>query len=89
MSCLNGVILPADVSQIVCDGVPADANDELLTYFKTNSFYAFSTLLDSIRCNWLPYEEGVEGDASGGIVCEATEAFFTLPVPQGCDEDEW
>ncbi|MCL1839369.1 MAG: hypothetical protein FWG47_08725, partial [Propionibacteriaceae bacterium] len=87
--CSNGVILPAGVNQIVCDGVPAGASDEPDVAGKTYGFHIFVTLSEIIRCNWMPYEEGPEGGASGGIVCEATEAFFTLPVPQGCDEDEW
>ncbi|MCL1838415.1 MAG: hypothetical protein FWG47_03755 [Propionibacteriaceae bacterium] len=55
-------------------------------YDETSNFYAFVSPLKSIRCNWLPYDEGLEGGWSGGVDCEIDNTSATA---QNCDDDDW
>jgi hypothetical protein len=73
----------------VCGGAPADATNDPAGSIKENGFYVFMTPSGNIHCNWLGYDEGLDGGFSGGIACDISQAGFTPPGPDNCDAGSW
>jgi hypothetical protein len=82
--CSDGVVPPADVDQIVCDGVPAAATNDPASSIADIGLYSFSTPSGNIFCDWLDNSDG-----DGGIWCEIEHFEFQLPPDPDCGDISW